>query len=169
MSYHFIIMSQRQMFQNQVLEEILRERTDFYLANNKEIDFWVLVSPSFLYTSPFQNRLKETKFYEQFQAEICDQNENKTFAVLATTNTKFANWVKLRLGYFESWDDYKTTKSNLRISDGVAETIEQENKQVLKKMKSNPNMLHISLRLKQFEEILTVINSYNTKRITNQN
>lgn len=164
MSYHYIIMSQQQMFQNQVLEEILRERTDFYLANNKEIDFWILVSPSFLYTSTFQNKLKETKFYEQFQEEICDQTGNQTFAMLVTTNTKFANWIKLRLGYFESWKDYKTTKNSLRISDGVAEIIESENQEVLKEMISNPNMLHISIRLKQFEEILTVINSYNRKK-----
>lgn len=165
MSYHYIIMSQKQMFQNQVLEEILRERTDFYLANNKEIDFWILVSPSFLYTTTFQKQLKKTKFYEQFQNEIYDQNNNQTFAVLVTTNTKFANWVKLRIGYFESWDDYTTTKNNLRISDGVAEIIIKEEKETLKKMKSNPNMLHTSIRLKQFEKILTVINSYNKKKV----
>lgn len=165
MSYHYIIMSQRQMFQNQVLEEILRERTDFYLANEKEIDFWILVSPSFLYTPSFQNQVKGTKFYEQFQKEIVDQNGNEAFAVLLTTDKTFANWIKLRLGYFESWEDYKALKNNLRISDGVAETLDGRDKSTIKKLKSNPNILHTSIRLKQFEEILAVINSYNREKV----
>ena len=165
MSYHYIIMSQRQMFQNQVLEEILRERTDFYLANDKEIDFWILVSPSFLYTPVFQKKLQETKFYEQFQKEILDPNKNEAFAVLMTTDKSFANWIKLRLGYFESWEDYKMTKNSLKISDGVAEIIDQEENTIIQKLESNPNILHTSIRLKQFEEILTVINSYNREKL----
>lgn len=165
MSYYFTIMSQQQMFQNEVLEEILRERTDFYLANNKEIDFWILVSPSFLYTSSFQKSLKETKFYEQFFNEICDKDGNEAFAVLITTDKTFSNWIQLRLGYFESWNSYKTTKNTSIISDGVAESVDGNDKKTLQKMTSNPTILHQSIRIKQFEAILKIINSYNTKKL----
>lgn len=166
MTYYYIIMSQRQMFQNQVLEEILRERTDFYFANGKEIDFWILVSPSFLYTPSFQSRLKETKFYSQFSTEISDQNGNDSFAVLMTTDKSFANWIQLRLGYFETWEDYKTTKNSLSISDGIAERINSEDRKIIKNIKSNTILLHPSIRLNQFDSILSVINSYNTRKLT---
>jgi hypothetical protein len=35
--YYFILMSQKQMLENEVLEEILRERTSYYCSKNKKI------------------------------------------------------------------------------------------------------------------------------------
>jgi len=46
--YYYLIMSQIDMLENQVLEEILRERANYYFSKNKNIDFWLLISPNFL-------------------------------------------------------------------------------------------------------------------------
>ena len=40
--YYYLVMSQIDMLENQVLEEILRERANYYLSKNKNIDFWLL-------------------------------------------------------------------------------------------------------------------------------
>lgn len=167
MSYYYILMSQKQMFQNDVVEEILRERTDFYITNNKEIDFWIVTSPSLFYKENFQKRLKRTKFYNQSLNEIQDQKGNNSFAVLITTDRSFANWIQLRLGYFESWDNYKSTKNNNIVSDGIAELINKKEFESIKLFDSNSELLHPSIRLKQIEAILNLVNSYKEKKIKN--
>jgi hypothetical protein len=42
-------MSQKDLLQNQVLEEVLREKASYYNARKKNPDFWILIDPSFLY------------------------------------------------------------------------------------------------------------------------
>ena len=47
-SYHFLLISQIDLFKNQVLEEVLRERANFYISQNKKQDFWILTFPNFI-------------------------------------------------------------------------------------------------------------------------
>ena len=51
-------MSQKDFFENQVIEEILRERTNYYLAKNKIKDFWLLVSPDFVLSTDLIDKIK---------------------------------------------------------------------------------------------------------------
>ena len=37
--YYYILMSQKQMLQSEVLEEILRERANYYISKKKEFRF----------------------------------------------------------------------------------------------------------------------------------
>jgi hypothetical protein len=46
--YYYLIMSQSDFMQNQVLEEVLRERATYYNEKKKSLDFWVLISPNFI-------------------------------------------------------------------------------------------------------------------------
>ena len=57
-TYYYIVMDQMQMFLNQPIEEVLREKTNHYFENKKEIDFWILVNPKFLNSSFFKNQIE---------------------------------------------------------------------------------------------------------------
>ena len=72
--YHYIIMSQKDFFENQVIEEILRERTNYYLAKNKIKDFWLLVSPYFVLSTYLIDKIKSTNFYSQQSQVIEDKS-----------------------------------------------------------------------------------------------
>lgn len=41
-NYYFILMSQKDFLENQVIEEILRERANYYTSKDKIKDFWIL-------------------------------------------------------------------------------------------------------------------------------
>ena len=47
-TYYFAIASQDFLLQEEPVEEILRERTQYYTIINKPIDFWLIKDPSFL-------------------------------------------------------------------------------------------------------------------------
>ena len=49
--YYYLIMSQKSLLQNQVIEEILRERANYYSTHKRNNDFWLLVSPNFIYSN----------------------------------------------------------------------------------------------------------------------
>ena len=123
-NYHYLIMSQKDLLQNQVIEEILREKSSYYLAQGKAPDYWILISPTFLNNLDINVKLKKTKFYQNQQTKIIvksNQNENLEFyAALISLDEEFMNWVKLRLGYFE---DLLESKENNHldsyVSDGV--------------------------------------------------
>ena len=74
LKYYFILMSQKQMLKNEVLEEILRERTSYYFSKNKKIDFWILISPTFLNFFNFYEKIKKTNFYNQQEKKASNSN-----------------------------------------------------------------------------------------------
>ena len=121
-NYHYLIMSQKDLLQNQVIEEILREKSSYYLAQGKAPDYWILISPTFLNNFEINTKLKKTKFYQNQQNKIIvksNQNENLEFyAALVSLDEEFMNWVKLRLGYFE---DLLESKENLHLDSYVSD------------------------------------------------
>ena len=68
--YYYILMSQRDMTQSQVLEEILRERANYYFSKNKPLDFWLTISPSFIKDLGIDKKVIKTNFYNQHQPDI---------------------------------------------------------------------------------------------------
>lgn len=106
--YHYLLMTQFDFLENETLEELLREKTSYYLTKEKNKDFWVIINPKFVYAdnSKINNLIKETKFYQNYLLELNAENlehfgENNFYAVLVSTDSKFIRWMELRLGFFE--------------------------------------------------------------------
>ena len=123
-NYHYLIMSQKDLLQNQVIEEILREKSSYYLAQGKTPDYWVLISPTFLNDPLIGLKLRKTKFFENQQKKIIvksnQNNDLEFYAALVSLDEEFMNWVKLRLGYFEDLLESKQNSiSDSYVSDGV--------------------------------------------------
>jgi hypothetical protein len=110
MIYYYLIMSQKDMLKGEALEEILRERTTFYISKLRLPDFWISTSPKFL--EKYNDIIKKSTFYNQNIDSIKSKNlEHDDYCVFITSNKDFFEWIKLRLGYFENIDsDLKITK-----------------------------------------------------------
>ena len=90
--YHFVAASEKFLTVEEPLEEILKERRRNYSENNKEIDFWLLLNPSFLNAPQFVDLNKKIP---------------SPSAAVISTDKKFITFLKLRLefvafGEFES-------------------------------------------------------------------
>ena len=125
--YHYLIMSQKDLLQNQVIEEILREKSSYYAAQNKIPDYWILISPNFIKEKGLNLKLQKTRFFENQSSKIVfNSKENKSaefYASLVSLDQEFMNWVKLRLGYFEELETFENQKSNrFYTSDGICGT-----------------------------------------------
>ena len=90
--YHFVAASKKFLTEEEPLEEILKERRRNYTENSKEIDFWLLLNPSFLDAQQFSDLKKKIPY---------------PAAAVISTDKKFITFLKLRLefvayGEFES-------------------------------------------------------------------
>ena len=83
-TYYFVAASEKFLTVEEPLEEILKERKRNYKENNKEIDFWLLINPSFLQTTQF--------------AELTAKIPSPPAAVFST-DKKFITFLKLRLEF----------------------------------------------------------------------
>jgi hypothetical protein len=142
-------MSQKDLLQNQVIEEILREKSSYYLAQGKTPDYWILISPTFLNDFEISVKLKKTKFFQNQQNKIIvksNQNEDLEFyAALVSLDEEFMNWVKLRLGYFEDLYEPKgNSYLDSYVSDGVFGkfTIQEPISKIGTILNSNSSFVH---------------------------
>ena len=83
-TYYFVAASEKFLTVEEPIEEILKERMRNYKENNKEIDFWPLKNPSFLYTNQFVD----------LRANIPSPP-----AAILSTDKKFITFLKLRLEF----------------------------------------------------------------------
>ena len=83
-TYFFVAASEKFLTVEEPLKEILKERERNYRENNKEIDFRLLIKPSFL---------KATQF-----ADISAKIPSPPAAVIST-DKKFITFLKLRLEF----------------------------------------------------------------------
>lgn len=157
-NYHYIVMSQKDLLQNQVLEEVLREKASYYNARKKNPDFWILIDPSFLYEKNLIKKIENTRFYNQQKDKIhysfSNLNNNSSFyGSLISTDEEFMRWIKLRLGYFENLDEINKNNNNASyVSDGVFGILKStETKEILK---SNKNYLHPDILLNKLKNSL---------------
>jgi Protein of unknown function (DUF2488) len=72
------------LFEEEPLEEILRERINYYKSINKPIDFWILRNSS-LINFPHLINIKKTI--------------NQPISAIVSYNLHFINWIKLRVGF----------------------------------------------------------------------
>jgi len=150
-------MSQKQMLQNEVLEEILRERANHYFSKKKNLDFWILIAPQFLKNNEKLNqKIKSTNFYNQRKNEIT-YGSSDFYSALISSDKEFIKWIQLRLGYFENIDtDIKKEIKTSYISDGIHGIIECEEGQNISPLKSNKNFLHPDILLNKYKKALDI-------------
>lgn len=142
-------MSQKDMFENEVVEEILRERSNYYLSKNIPSNFWILVSPKFIDSKIKTSFLEQTNFYIQKKSEIEDKMGSKYFSVLISRNEEFIKWVKLRIGFFESIDKDNHFGDKMITSNGLTGKVNVFVDKNVEKGKSKNNVLlsHDPMRL----------------------
>ena len=153
-NYHYLIMSQQDLLQDQVIEELLRERSNYYISQNKNPDFWILTSPEYIENKIVKNKLINSSFYKKHINKINLTNSSLTkdfFACLISTNKDFIDWFKLRIGDFENLNE-NIDKKNYRL-DGIQLIINSsiENKNLLK---FNKEKIHPELINKKFYEFI---------------
>lgn len=82
--YYFAIASEQFLINEEPIEEILRERTDYYNSINKDVDFWLIKNPKFINLTQFAN--------------IKSQLIGKSAAIISL-DQQFIQWLKLRIGF----------------------------------------------------------------------
>lgn len=110
MSYKFILLENKKILQNEVLEEILRERNYYYMQKKLYIDFWILINPKF-----------SEKIEKKIQLIKEKKKEDFSFAIISS-NTEFINWITLRLGDFLNISDELIPETTL---NGIIGNIEK--------------------------------------------
>lgn len=156
--YYYLIMSQKDFLQSQVMEEILREKAAYYNSRKKYADFWILISPKFLKINDLSSKIRQTKFYNQKINKIKTSNisdDNLEFyTALVSLDKEFMDWVKLRLGYFENIDEVSNQNVNLNyISDGVYGKFESSQLSC-SILEYDKNFLHPDLLVDKFKKSL---------------
>ena len=155
-TYHYLLMSQQDLFESQVLEELLRERTNAYHVQNKKVDFWILINPTFTNNSEFLQKLRLTNFFNQKKNNLVAYNETKLFSgIILSSNEEFITWLSLRLGYFENIHSIKDSQSNY-ISNGIVGKIENTEKKINinSSFKFSKNSLHPSFLIDKYQQLL---------------
>lgn len=82
--YYFVVASQDFLVKEEPIEEILRERKNYYKNACKEIDFWFVVDPNFIANAMFYDNYKTLP---------------KKCAAIISLDKQFIQWLKLRIGF----------------------------------------------------------------------
>ena len=159
--YYYLIMSQKSLLQNQVIEEILRERSTYYSITNKKTDFWLLISPNFVYDNSIIDKIRLSNFYKKNNSDIIPNELNSKknlefFGSIISTDKDFIKWISLRIGYFEEIDQIPYLNSFNFVSDGIFGILEiNKNKENINSpLFSNSNYLHPSILIDRYKKSL---------------
>ena len=115
--YYYVIMSQQDFLNNLAIEEIIRERTAFYLTRKNFLNFWVIMSPLFI--TRLKNKIEKTNFYTQKKEDL-EFNNQFYSTMIISTDFEYISWLKLRIGYFENINDINQLNRNKSFkSDGI--------------------------------------------------
>nr|ARW60117.1 hypothetical protein [Laurencieae sp.] len=85
-NYYFAIASQDFFLYQEPIEEILRERTQYYNNINREVDFWFTLNPNFV--SILDNK--------NYYVSIPD-----SLAAIVSLDKDFIRWLKLRVSFVD--------------------------------------------------------------------
>ena len=147
-------MSQQDLLQNEVIEELLREKSYYYISQNKNPDLWILISPEFLNNKDIKEKLKKSSFYQQYKDQILVSNDivnSNFYACIISSNEEYIGWLKLRIGDFENINNLRTTDKLYKVN-GIYGITDEKNI-----LKSNPNKIHPELIKTKFTNFLTSI------------
>ena len=153
LTYHYLIMPQKDFFQNEAFEEILRERANFYFNQDKKKDFWLIPFPEFVKDQNFLEKIKETNFYNQKTPLFFSSN----LVALISSNEDFIKWVELRVGYFENIES-KNSLKNYHISNGISGKIQLHSQNSFESLNSplkySSNALDTTILLSKYKTFL---------------
>ena len=99
-------MSEANLLRNKAVEELLREKANYFLCKKKIKDFWILPSIEFLNHIEILSEKKKTDFYFNM--------DKSNLWTLISLNKNFIKRFELRLGSFENLDK-NFTKYNLKF------------------------------------------------------
>ena len=83
-TYHYVLASQRFLFEEEPFDEVIQERTRYYREQEKEIDFWVVKQPAVL---------------EAPELATVKAKAPESPVAIISTNPQFITWLKLRLEF----------------------------------------------------------------------
>jgi len=150
-TYYYIVMTQKNLLKNQVLEELLREKSNNYQINKQQRDFWIVNSPNFLEQLNLIEKVKNSNFYKNNKDDV------NYFSCLVSLDKKYIQWIELRLGYFENIKDLNVLNSQKFVSDGIVGSIDLEESSSILILNEN--------KLKVDSKILTNEFNYITNKI----
>lgn len=163
MEYFYLVLTQQDMLQKQVIEEIIRERTNYYISRNDSFNFWILISPLFLLESTRLEKIKQSNFYSQNVNNIYS-NDKHYFSAIVSTNSQYINWIKLRLGYFENIDELNFNNyDNTFRSDGICGKLTKEDLKISSPFSFMKNNFHPDIILTNFKVFLNQYESMTVK------
>ena len=64
--YYFILATEKFLAEEEALEEVLRERVQYFRKQNKSNDFWILPNPSFLNINDNKISTLKNKFTKEY-------------------------------------------------------------------------------------------------------
>jgi hypothetical protein len=146
MSYYSLILLQRDLLENQVFEEILRERSTYFFQQKKPRNFWIVLSPFLLSQSSWVNKYRETQFFQT------NHLDNDFFLSIVSSDKDFINWLGLRLGYFESLENNIQQTKKDYVSNGIKASFVEEKKTPL--LEGHVNSLDPEILLKKEKKFL---------------
>nr|WMP12172.1 Ycf54 [Laurencia verruciformis] len=83
-NYYFAIASKDFFLYQEPIEEILRERTQYYRSLNKDLDFWFTLKPDFISLLDHKNHYFSIP---------------NSLAAIVSLDKDFIQWLKLRVGF----------------------------------------------------------------------
>lgn len=138
--YYSLILNQQKFFKNEVLEELLRERINYYNSKKIKLNFWItLLSKDQL---------------------IKDKNDKIFLAALVSTNKEFINWIKLRLGFFKKINNIEEVLNdkNEYTTDGYIIELNSNTKLFKEIFSNNRFTINNSYVLNQYSHLLNINN-----------
>jgi hypothetical protein len=148
-------MSQKDLIDNEVIEELMRERANTYLLQNKINDFWILIAPKFVENKKINQFIKESNFYKQKKTTlVANQNPKEFYAAIISSDKEFIKWVSLRLGYFEEVGTNNLSKDKY-ISNGIYGNL-NSNEYKASILASDQKYLYPDLLLNKYKKLLEI-------------
>ena len=109
---YLLIIDKNTGLYKEALEESLREKNNYYLLENKLINFWISNSSTILNNNFIKKLIFNTNFFDKVKPKLSNNYFNNNFTIIYSLDKKFIEWLSLRLGYFEF---KKVIKNNNKI------------------------------------------------------
>ena len=109
---YLLIIDKNTGLYKEALEESLREKNNYYLLENKLINFWISNSSSILNNNFIKKLIFNTNFFDKVKPKLNNSYFNSNFTIIYSLDKKFIEWLSLRLGYCEF---KKVIKNNNKI------------------------------------------------------
>ena len=155
-TYYYLLFDQKLFFEDETIEELLRERANYYFSKERAIDFWLLTSPQFVENDIYLKYLTTTNYYKNKVLNNKSSFANSSFVCLISTNVEFIKWIELRIGFFET---YNESLENIKLnSNGIKGILKKEDSKIFN---FNNQKIYPDLLLNRYKENLSLIYNNN--------